>query len=476
MNLRTKVIVLYVIITLLIILCIGVILPISLQGQNLNAISEKSIEKSMHVDFALSNYINEAKYDVLGLSLNNIVRTPDDSEFTCYLIGRDGSFHFSDSGTEREIVDVLDGFQVSHPNVQSVYMGRENGAFVRSYAWENATDYDPRSRPWYILATENPGEVVITDPYIPITTPYVKIAIAKALVDNESNVYGVVGTDLNLMNLTGYITGIETDYEGEMILTDRNGVIIASRNESALFTNISGILNNQTGAFMNSDEGVLVVDDGYFVYYTSPDLGWKIGEIIPFNVINRQIYESILQILIFVIFALFLLSIITMLALNRTILRPLSDLTEVSTRIAETGDLDQEIREEKTDGEIKKLACSFKAMVEKIRSEEEERKNMEIRVADSIKQIEGNMGDMAILNDEIRNPLTVIVAWAEMADKEIRDKILEQVAIIDKIINSLDRGWLQSTKVWKFLNRYYGIHNRTDQDDKKEENREEEYR
>ncbi|WP_421908191.1 PDC sensor domain-containing protein [Methanolacinia petrolearia] len=216
-------------------------MPISLQEQNLNAISEKSIEKSMHVDFALSNYINEAKYDVLGLSLNKIVRTPDDSGFTNYLNISDESFHSSGGTVEEDIADIMRGFQVSHPNVQSVYMGRENGAFVWSYAWENATDYDPRSRPWYILATENPGGVVITDPYIPITTPYVKIAISKALVDTDSNVYGVVGTDLNLVNLTGYISGIETDYEGEMVLTDHNGTIIACKNQSALFTNIGSV-------------------------------------------------------------------------------------------------------------------------------------------------------------------------------------------------------------------------------------------
>ena len=80
------------------------------------------------------------------------------------------------------------------------------------------------------------------------------------------------------------------------------------------------------------------------------------------------------------------------------------------------------------------------------------------------------MGDMAILNDEIRNPLTVIVAWAEMGDDNIKDKIIEQVRIIDGIINSLDRGWLQSTKVWKFLNRYYGIlHGEDDNKDNEEE-------
>lgn len=466
--------ILYIVITLLIILCIGVILPLSLQDQNLIVISEKSIEKSEHIDFALSNYISEAKYDVLGLSLDKAVRTRDDSGFTNYLDVRDSSFHPDANDTEEDIVDSLQIFQISHPNVQSVYMGRDSGAFVRSYVWENCTTYDPRSRPWYTLASENPGDVVITDPYIPITTPYVKIAISKALVDENGDVYGVVGTDLNLVDLTDYISGIETDYEGDVVLTDRYGIILASGNESALSTNISGFLGeDQTEIFLNTNEGVLVDDNGYFVYYTSPELGWKIGEFIPYDVIRQQIYASIGQILVFVIFALFLLSIITMVMLNRTILRPLSNLTADSAKIAETGNLDQEIHEVETNGEIRMLAISIKAMVEKIRTEEHERKEMEKRVADSIKQIEGNMGDMAILNDEIRNPLTVIVAWAEMADTEIRDRILEQVGKIDAIINSLDRGWLQSNKVWKFLNRYYNIRHDDEEADRSPDGKEE---
>ena len=41
-------------------------------------------------------------------------------------------------------------------------MGRENGSFVRSHKRNRPTKYDPRTRPWYVLAKENPGLCVIT--------------------------------------------------------------------------------------------------------------------------------------------------------------------------------------------------------------------------------------------------------------------------------------------------------------------------
>lgn len=460
MNLKIKIMLLYFCIALVVIVFIGEVLPLSLEDQNIDIISDKSIETLKHIDFALSNFVEHSRYDVYGLSLNKNVQAYDDSRFTSYLNASDVTFAYAPDETEKAIVGVLKDFQTSHPFVQSVYMGRENGAFIRSQPWDNYTSYDPRTRPWYTLAKENPGEVVITDPYRPITSSDVKIGISKALVDENGNVYGVVGTDLTLIDLTGYISGIETNYEDGIVLTDHNGIILASGNSSLLFSNIETLLNDQAHTFLNNDEGVIVLEDTYFTYYTSPEIGWKIGEFIPFNILNRQINESILQILVFVVLALALLSIITMLIINHTVIRPISDLTKVSRRIAETGDLDQDINTDISDEEIATLAHSFKAMVERIRTEELEREEIETQVAVSIKQIEENMCDMAILNDEIRNPLTVIMACAEMSeDEEMKDKIIKCVYDIDMKINTLDKGWLQSEKVWNFLNRHYGLLN-----------------
>ena len=151
-----------------------------------------------------------------------------------------------------------------------------------------------------------------------------------------------------------------------MILVDEVGTILASGDSSGLFTNISGILGEQTPLFLQSEEGVLVVNNSYLVYYTSPELGWKIGEIIPFSYINQKINESILEVLLFVIIALVLLSALTLMILNHTIIKPLSGLTEVSRKIAETGDLNQEI-DTTTSGEIGTLARSFRSMVERIK-------------------------------------------------------------------------------------------------------------
>ena len=70
-------------------------------------------------------------------------------------------------------------------------------------------------------------------------------------------------------------------------------------------------------------------------------------------------------------------------------------------------------------------------------------------------QIEENVEQLAILNDTIRNPLTVIIALAEMGGTEIDRKIIKVAWEIDAIISRLDQGWLVSRKVKEFLKKHY---------------------
>lgn len=73
-----------------------------------------------------------------------------------------------------------------------------------------------------------------------------------------------------------------------------------------------------------------------------------------------------------------------------------------------------------------------------------------------ILQVEKNMEQFQILNDEIRNPLTIIAGIASLMDDEkTQSQILEQVHIIDDLITQLDKGWIESEKVRSFLLRHY---------------------
>jgi PAS domain S-box-containing protein len=86
-----------------------------------------------------------------------------------------------------------------------------------------------------------------------------------------------------------------------------------------------------------------------------------------------------------------------------------------------------------------------------------ERKERQKKEAKAFRQIEKNMEQFAILNDRIRNPLQVILGLAALYDEEVGGRIAAEVRKIDALVNSLDRGWLQSEKIRAVLRHRYGM-------------------
>lgn len=74
---------------------------------------------------------------------------------------------------------------------------------------------------------------------------------------------------------------------------------------------------------------------------------------------------------------------------------------------------------------------------------------------EGITQIEQNMEQFQILNDQIRNPLQAIMGYVSLDCIHYRERIMEQIAVIDTLVDRLDRGWLESEKVRRFLLRHY---------------------
>jgi len=81
---------------------------------------------------------------------------------------------------------------------------------------------------------------------------------------------------------------------------------------------------------------------------------------------------------------------------------------------------------------------------------EEERKRL-------LLQLEQNLVELALLNDKIRNPLTVISSLVEIHAPSIEPSISICVQDIDTIINNLDKRWAESEKTLTFLQKHYDI-------------------
>lgn len=168
-------------------------------------------------------------------------------------------------------------------------------------------------------------------------------------------------------------------------------------------------------------------------------LGWKLLITIPYHEIEKEMLASVTYMLLFIFLALILLSITTLIILDKTIIRPLSYLTDITRNITETGNLDQKI-ELHTKGEVQELAHSFERMIGKIKQEEEQknkafnelssyRDHLEDLVRERTQQLEAANEDLirernraeeadqlksaflATMSHELRTPLNSIIGF-----------------------------------------------------------------
>jgi PAS domain-containing protein len=295
-----------------------------------------------------------------------LVKTRDDSDFTTFIDADELTFQYTIGGLEQQIILIFNTYRQTHEFANSVYMGRENGTFVRSHKRNRPTKYDPRVRPWYALAKENPGKVVRTDPYTSLTSTDVNVGVVTALVDETNQVYGVVGIDITLANLTHYIENVQSGQNGYMVLLDKNGTFLASRNRRLRFQTIDAIFKDNVEPIYEEQKGLITLthktEKDYLFFRTSPELGWKIGMIIPVRDVNREVRESVTQVILVLVFALLLLSALTMLGLRRFVVKPLRELNEATDLIKRTSNYHHQIEIQSND-EIGQLTQSFNDMM-----------------------------------------------------------------------------------------------------------------
>ena len=77
---------------------------------------------------------------------------------------------------------------------------------------------------------------------------------------------------------------------------------------------------------------------------------------------------------------------------------------------------------------------------------------------EALTQIKQNLAQLSILNDGIRNPLTVInIVTDRVPDDDTREKILLETNKIDEMVRHLDRRWMESIKILGYLQKHHQV-------------------
>jgi len=172
--------------------------------------------------------------------LFHVLRAHD--SFDGIFIGRDdGSFLYVsrnayDDGYATKTISFDDGGR-------TVWNQVFDASYDQESAWRNADDeYDPRARPWYMLATgDAEGNGVWSDPYLFFSSGLPGVTRAKATT-LPSGQQAVVGIDIRIDQLSTFIANRRASENGASFIVDRQLAIVAHPDKTVL-ADESGLVN-----------------------------------------------------------------------------------------------------------------------------------------------------------------------------------------------------------------------------------------
>lgn len=146
----------------------------------------------------------------------------------------DGSFYLLRSLANPEIRDSLGAPLDAQYMVQSIERNRTSGIqrqwqfFNQQLQWVGSLEkpdyqYDPRTRPWFISASEQLNETILTPPYIFHTTQ--ELGVTMALQDTDSG--AIVGLDASVNDLSVFLQKLQLTPSSQLAITNEEGVLLA---------------------------------------------------------------------------------------------------------------------------------------------------------------------------------------------------------------------------------------------------------
>ncbi len=308
------------------------------------------------------------------------------------------------------------------PSAQAIYIGFNTGdMIVAPMSVQLPEDYDPRERPWYTLAMEHKGEVIITDPYIDANTNEISVTFAKVLDDSS----GVVAVDIDINSLSKLTSEAKVGNEGYITIIDKTKNYIihpTMQGEKVEGKWTDHLFESENGTFSY----VLNQDKMQMNFLTNELTGWKIAGTLysseTTDVANGILLDTLVVIVISIVVGGIIIFVII-----RSILQPIRKLIRTSEKIS-NGDLGVQVDISSND-EIGKLAKSFHVMVDNLRTVITNLQSASERVSSSSEELIASADQTTAGTKQVTEVIQEVAAGAEQQTIKIEanNAALEEV-------------------------------------------------
>ncbi len=341
----------------------------SVQAENNQYLVQRYQEHFRITETYFNNIFKEIENDLLTLSDNEVVKNPKDEDFTSFLSAEEATFQYEYSEAELAIIKIFHDTLKNYPHFNSVYMGRENGTFIRAVPRTKPTQYDPRVRPWYLSAMRKPGSVQMTSAYSSLTNTDINIAFSITIQDEMNRPYGVVGIDVTLNELSKELSEMDLVFDGRMDIVDAAGTILISS-----FDNHINKKYNHDASYekIGSYDGMLVERNSeyYRLTYSTDLYDGPFIAYAPVTLVEEYQNKILRQRLIISLLILMVIEGWSLFLIRYYVNKPIRAMTKALKESRNSGIPDK--MDVNVSGELEEFQVQYNDLVERLNRDEEE--------------------------------------------------------------------------------------------------------
>ena len=257
-------------------------------------------------------------------------------------------------------------------DVLDLSYGAEDGRFI-SYADGNISTTDPRGRDWYKDA-KAAGKPLFTEVYQDAISKKMVVSVAVPYYHKDGAFAGAICSDITLDTLGERVKNLKYNGQGQGIIVDPSGLIIASSEGMAMHKveenpvlkeNFSAMQQTKNGYFATEKDG----EQQIIAYATVPSTGWLVAVAVPERIVFAQLASLKTTYSVLSLIGILLVAgiIIALLRFAATITGATERLMHHVDALAQ-GDLSQNDLPVTSQDELGQLAANFNTMMKNIRN------------------------------------------------------------------------------------------------------------